>query len=77
MKYVIREDETLKFDGTVPYEEDIIQAVVLTVSEFNIDTRTVHQLFLHSVHEDSDVIYIKESSRYRYEQRDVLALQDW
>ena len=43
LNYVIRDDEALNFDATFTYEEAIIQAVTLTGSYFNIDTRTLHQ----------------------------------
>ena len=75
--YVIREEEAASFDDTIPYEEAIIQAVPLSGDKFNIDKRTVHQLVMNNVHEDSDAYtYVKPLLRRRDGRQDVLALRE-
>ena len=75
MSYVIMILQTS--DATVQYEEDIIQSVALTGSEFNIDTITLHYLVLYNVHVYYDAYnYIKKLFRYSNESRDILVLQD-
>ena len=77
LSYVIREDEVSQFDHDLPYDESVIQAASLEGDEFRIDTRTVHQLILSNVVEDSDAYtYIKRLLRYRNGRRDMIALRN-
>ena len=76
LTYVIRADEAPIFDEDISYEEAIIQALHLDTEDFKIDARTVHQLILLNVHEDSDAYtYIKPLLRYQDGRRDMLALR--
>ena len=54
LNYVIREDVQPHFDPLIPYDEAIIQGVTMEGPAFKIDARTVHQIILRNVHEDSD-----------------------
>ena len=77
LNYVIREDEAPNFDETIDYDEAIIQAVPLIGRDFDIDTKTVHQIVLNNVHENSDAYtYIKTLLRHKNGRQDVLALRD-
>jgi len=60
LTYVIREDVQPHFDPLIPYDEAIIQGVTMEGPAFKIDARTVHQIILRNVHEDSDAyVYLK------------------
>ena len=56
LNYVIREEDVSNYDDTIPYEEAIINAVSVdnNNAKFKVDARTVHQLILLNIHEDSD-----------------------
>ena len=75
LSYVIRETEARQFDPDIPFDESVIQAASLEGDEFRLDARTVHQLILTNVVEDSDAYtYIKTLLRYRNGRQDILAL---
>ena len=60
LSYVIRTDEEPNFDFDISYNEVVIQAVPLDGNEFRLDARSVHQLIISNVVEDSDAYtYIK------------------
>ena len=60
LTYVIREIDEPEYDDDLDYDENIINAVDLTGEEYKIDAKTVHQIILRNVHEDSDAYtYIK------------------
>ena len=76
LSYVICETEARQFDPDIPFDESVIQAASLEGDEFRLDARTVHQLILTNVVEDSDAYtYIKTLLRYRNGRRDILALR--
>ena len=76
LSYVIREEAAPSFDPAVSYDTSVIQAVALTGDSFRLDARTVHQLILLNVHEDSDAYtYIKTLLRHHDGRRDILALR--
>ena len=54
LSYVICEQEEPDFDFDMSYDEAVIQAVALEGDEFRLDARTVHQLIISNVVEDSD-----------------------
>ena len=54
LNFVIREDVQPYFDTDIPYDEAIIQGVTMDGPAFKIDARTVHQIILRNVQEDSD-----------------------
>ena len=63
-------------DDELDYDDAIIEAVALEGEEFKINTRTVHQIILRNVHEDSDAYtYIKPLLRSRDGRKDMLALR--
>ena len=75
--YVVREDENEFFDQAIDYDDAINQALTLGGAEFKVDARTVHQIILKNVHEDSDAYtYIKPLLRHQDGRRDHLALKD-
>eukprot|EP00546_Thalassionema_frauenfeldii_P004541 CAMPEP_0178917842 /NCGR_PEP_ID=MMETSP0786-20121207/13484_1 /TAXON_ID=186022 /ORGANISM="Thalassionema frauenfeldii, Strain CCMP 1798" /LENGTH=274 /DNA_ID=CAMNT_0020591463 /DNA_START=123 /DNA_END=948 /DNA_ORIENTATION=+ len=76
--YVIREEEKANFDQILDYEDALIQALILEGPEFKVDARTVHQIILKNVHEDSDAYtYIKKPLLKRQDGRqDYIALKD-
>ena len=75
--YVIREEEASQFDPTIPFEDAIIQAVAVDNAQFKIDARTVHQIILNNVDDNSDAYtYIKPLLRHHDGRRDILALRD-
>lgn len=77
LTYVIREIDEPNYDDDLDYDEAIINAVDLNGEDYKIDTRTVHQLILRNVHEDSDAYtYIKPLLRKRDGRLDILALRD-
>jgi len=77
LTYVIREIEEPEFVEELDYDEAIINAVELTGEEYKIDAKTVHQIILRNVHEDSDAYtYIKPLLRKRDGRMDMLALRD-
>ena len=77
LNYVIRRVAEPSFNIELSYEEAIIQAVPLVGEEFRVDARTVHQLILKNVSEDSDAYtYIKPLLRFRDGRRDILALRE-
>ena len=76
LSYVIRADEQPNFDFDISYDEAVVQAVPLEGDEFRLDARTVHQLIISNVVEDSDAYtYIKTLLRHRDGRRDILALR--
>ena len=76
LTYVIRENDEPVYDEELDYDEAVIEAVALEGEEFKIDTRTVHQIILRNVHEDSDAYtYIKPLLRSRDGRKDMLALR--
>ena len=77
LTYVIRETEDAEFDDDLDYDNAIINAVELMGEDYKIDARTVHQLILRNVHEDSDAYtYIKPLLRRPDGCLDILALCD-
>ena len=54
LSYVIRTDEEPNFSFDISYDEAVTQAVLLDGDEFCLDARTVHQLVISNVVEDSD-----------------------
>lgn len=77
LNYVIRENEASVFDDDLPYHEAVIEAVKIGGPKFVIDTKTVHQIILQNVHEDSDAYtYINPLLRSRDGRKDMLALCD-
>ena len=54
LSYVIHKQEEPDFDFDMSYDEAVIQAVALEGDEFRLDARTVHQLIISNVVEDSD-----------------------
>ena len=76
LSYVIREKEEPHFDTTLTYEEAVIQGTVLEGPEFTQDSRTVHQVILKNIHEDSDAYtYVKPFLRKRDGRKDLEALR--
>ncbi len=77
LTYVIRRNSESEYDPELPYEEAAQQAVALTGEKFKVDARTVHQIILRNVHEDSDAYtYIKTLLRHRNGRRDMIALRE-
>ena len=77
LTYVIRETEDADFDDDLDYDDAIINAVELMGEDYKIDARTVHQLILRNVNEDSDAYtYITPLLRRRDGRLDILALRD-
>ncbi len=54
ISYVIRKDDMAMYDDKLPYHKAVINAVPLYGSKYELDAKTVHQLILKNVHEDSD-----------------------
>ena len=76
LSYVIRRTEEPEYDEDLQYDEAVIHAVALDGEDFKIDARTVHQLILRNVHEDSDAYtYIKPLLRRRNGRLDITALR--
>jgi len=77
LNYVIREDVQPHFDPLIPYDEAIIQGITMEGPAFKIDARTVHQIILRNVHEDSDAyVYLKPLLRRQDGSLDIRALRD-
>ena len=77
ISYVIWEDAVANYDASLPYEQAVIQAVEVAGPKFAVDARTVHQIILNNVHEDSDAYtYIKPLLHHRDGRRDMIALRE-
>ena len=77
LTYVIREADDAEYDDSLNYDEAIIDAVELNGEDYKIDAKTVHQIILRNVHEDSDAYtYIKPLLRRRDGRLDIMALCD-
>jgi len=75
--YTQRVDETPSYDPNLTYEEAIIQAVDLQGPKFAIDAKTVHNIILKNIHEDSDAYtYLKPLLNQQDGRRDRLALRE-
>ncbi len=65
LTYVIREEEKPSIDKDLPFHKIVILAATLKGPKFEIDARTVHQIILQNVHEDSDAYtYVKPLLRH-------------
>ena len=77
LNYAIRDNDDPIFDPNVGYEENVVNAVSLSGPKFNVDAKTVHQIILKNVHEDSDAYtYIKTLLKHRNGRMDIKALKD-
>ena len=77
MTYVIRKNEESHFDPNTSYDKAIIHAAALTGPKFDIDARSVHQMILYNVYEDSDAYaYIKPLLRKRNGRLDINSLRE-
>ena len=77
VNYVIREDIQTYFDPDIPYDEAIIQAVTMDGPGFKTDARTVHQIILRNVQQDSDAyVHLKPLLRRQDGSLDIQALRD-
>ena len=77
LTYVIRENNDPQYDGDIPYEDNIIKAVVMSGESYKNDARLVHQIILRNVSEESNAYtYIKPLLRYRDGRRDFIALKE-
>ena len=77
LSYVIRKDPEPHWDPTIPYEDAIIQGVKMEGPGFMIDKRTVHQIILRNVCENSDAYtYLKPLLRRQDGSLDIKALRD-
>ena len=54
LSYVVRKDPKPHWDPTIPYEDAIIQGVLMEGPNFIIDKRTGHQIILRNVCVNSD-----------------------
>ena len=76
LSYIIRTNEAAEYDEGLDFDEAVINAVGLEGEDFKIDARTVHQIILRNVHEDSDAYtYIKPLLRRRNGRLDIVALR--
>jgi len=76
LNYIIRKDVVPHFDPSIPYDEAIIQGVAMDGPAFKIDARTVHQIILRNVHEDSDAyVYLKPLLHRQAGSLDIQALR--
>ena len=77
LTYTQRVDEAPFYDENLTYKEAIIRAVELQGPKFDIDARTVHNLILKNIHEDSDAyVYLKPLLNQQNGRRDWLALRE-
>ena len=76
LSYVVREKEEPHFDATLTCEEAVIQGTALDGPEFIQDARTVHQVILKNINEDSDAYTcVKPFIRKRDGRKDIEALR--
>ena len=76
LNYIIRKDVVPHIDPSIPYDEAIIQGVAMDGPAFKIDARTVHQIILRNVHENSDAyVYLKPLLRRQDGSLDIQALR--
>ena len=77
INYVIRKDEESNYDAELEYNEAAVLAVKVTGPKFKVDAKTVHQIILNNVAEDSDAYtYIKPLLKYRDGRKDIEALRE-
>ena len=77
LNYVVRDIDTSTFDVSVTYDEAIIQAVAVNGPRFLVDARTVHQIIINNIVEDSDAYtYVKPLLRNRNGRQDIQALKE-
>ena len=77
LSYVIREDDDPQDDPDFTWDERFEYSVVLEGPEYSIDRRTVHQIILRNVAEDSDAYtYIKPRINREDGRIDIKALKN-
>ena len=77
LSYVIRHDDDADDDPTLSWDEKFEYAVLLQGPEYTIDKRTVHQIIIRNVAEDSDAYtYIKPKVNREDGRADIKALEN-
>ena len=76
LSYVIRSDTDIDDDPTMSWEEKFEYSVLLAGPEYTIDKRTVHQIIIRNVAEDSDAYtYLKPKVNREDGRVDIKALE--
>ena len=76
LTYVIRENGARQPNGHPDWETKVIHCAALTGMNFRHDAKTVHQIILKNISEESDAYtYIKPFLRHEDGRRDIVALR--